>query len=247
MLLPTAVAVTLIVFPLAAFFTVSTPLLLIDAYFLSDLQIVHFTFLFVAFLGVTVAFKVSFFPGAIFLVAAWILTFAGLTVFFGASVVGSSVVGFSVVGFSVVGFSGFGVGVGVTVSFFTVTVQEPVTPLPSFAVTVITAVPALTPFTSPVCDTLATFSLLLFQSNVFRVAFAGITAATAIRSVSPIFNTTLVLFNVIFSIRIVSGISSPFSSFGFDEKISFEPEEDATVLSPTRIILSDLIGGFFVT
>ena len=219
-----------------------------EAYFLSDLRIVHFTFLFVAFLGATVAFKVSFLPGAIFLVAAWILTFVGLTVFFGASVVGSSVVGFSIVGFSVVGFSGFGVGVGVTVSFFfTVTVQEPVTPLPSFAVTVITAVPALTPFTSPVCDTLATFSLLLFQSNVFSVAFAGITAATAIRSVSPIFNTTPVLFNVIFSIRIVSGISSPFSSFGFDEKISFEPEEDATVLSPTRIILSDLIGGFFVS
>ena len=83
--------------------------------------------------------------------------------------------------------------------------------LPSFAVTVITAVPALTPFTSPVCDTLATFSLLLFQSNVFSVAFAGITAATAIRSVSPIFNTTLVLFNVIFSISIVSGLQRALS------------------------------------
>ena len=117
---------------------------------------------------------------------------------------------------TVVGFSGFGVGVGVTVSFFfTVTVQEPVTPLPSFAVTIITAVPALTPFTSPVCDTLATFSLLLFQSNVFSVAFAGITAATAIRSVSPIFNTTLVLFNVIFSSRIVSGQETDLKGNGY--------------------------------
>ena len=72
-----------------------------------------------------------------------------------------------------------GVGVGVD-AFFTVTLQVAFFLLPSFAVAVIVAVPALTPVTTPLEVTLAILLLEVFQVTALSVAFFGVTVALSV-------------------------------------------------------------------
>ena len=67
----------------------------------------------------------------------------------------------------------------VVVLFFTVTVQTAFFPLPSFAFTVILAVPALIPFTFPVCVTVAIFLLDEVHVTFLFVALEGRTVAVS--------------------------------------------------------------------
>jgi len=69
-----------------------------------------------------------------------------------------------------------------TATGLTVTVQEAVLP-PSTVVTVIDAVPTLTPLTTPLVDTVATAVLLLLHVTFWFVALAGVIAA--VRSSVP--------------------------------------------------------------
>ena len=70
---------------------------------------------------------------------------------------------------------------GVTVTVFTaertVTVQLPLTPLPSWAVAVMVAVPIFLPVTLPVASTVATVSSLDVQVSALLVASSGLTVA----------------------------------------------------------------------
>ena len=72
-----------------------------------------------------------------------------------------------------------GGGVGVD-AFLTVTLQVAFFLLPSFAVAVIVAVPALTPVTTPLELTFAILLLEVFQDTALFVAFFGVTVALSV-------------------------------------------------------------------
>ena len=74
--------------------------------------------------------------------------------------------------------------------------QEALTPLPSFAVALIVAVPFCNAFTFPFLSTAATFVLDEYHFTALFVAFDGVTTAFNVR-VSPFFIPACVLFNVI--------------------------------------------------
>ena len=80
----------------------------------------------------------------------------------------------------------------------TVTLQEAFTPLPSFAVAVIVAVPFATAFTLPCASTVAIFVLLLFQVTALLLASEGTTDLTFRAVFAPLFRIRLVFASVIF-------------------------------------------------
>ena len=91
--------------------------------------------------------------------------------------------------------------------FLTVILQTAFLPLPSIARAVIVAVPALTPFTTPLFVTLATLVLLLVHFKVFLTAFEGMTVAFKV-IFCPLVNVTAVLLKAtFFTLTAVSGLN----------------------------------------
>ena len=83
-----------------------------------------------------------------------------------------------------------------TSGFVTVTLHVAVTPLPSVALQVMTALPAATAVTLPVLSTVATADADDFQFSFLFVAFVGATSAI-ICTISFSFSVTSVLFRLI--------------------------------------------------
>ena len=83
-----------------------------------------------------------------------------------------------------------------TSGFVTVTLHVAVTPLPSVALQVMTALPAATAITFPVLSTVATADADDFQFSFLFVAFVGATSAI-ICTISFSFSVTSVLFRLI--------------------------------------------------
>ena len=136
-------------------FAVTVPL---DTVATEVLELLHVTVLSVAFVGATVAVRVSEVPFTRLKVVLFKVT-------------------------------------PVTATLLTVTVQVAVTPLPSWAVAVIVAVPALTPVTTPLELTVATDVLELDQVTALSAALLGVTVAVKV-VVAPTLMLAVVLFSV---------------------------------------------------
>ena len=178
------------------------------------LLVVHVTDLFDALDGVILAVNFTFLPAATFVeipVTEILLTFTASVVCAGCCVVGvvgfgASVVGFSgVVGFgaSVVGSSGLDGLLLSSPPAASVTVTLQVAFRPFVVVAVISAVPTLSPETTPSVVTYATSGSEDFHFTYFDVASSGLHVAISF-SLFPSFKVNSVLFNVI----LVTGIFS---------------------------------------